>query len=120
MPKSSRRLTVHRWPAVSIAESELLAGGRHLVIHSGGAGAQAREFVAVHDDLRVTICALPAQAGWLCRDLPATIPDEQQRARVGVIEQSVFEPRPASEHHRPRTRTRRRPLTSRAKSPVPK
>ena len=83
--------------AMSIAQSGLLAGVRHLVIHSGGAAAQAREFVAVQEDLRVTICALPAQADWLRRDLPDTIPDERQRARVGVIEQSVFEPGPASD-----------------------
>ncbi len=83
--------------AVSIATSDLLAGVGHLVIHSGGAGAQAREFVAVHDDLRVTICALPAQADWLRRDLPDTVPDEQQRARIGVVEQSVFEPSPPSD-----------------------
>lgn len=83
--------------AVSIATSDLLKGVEHLVIHSDGAGTQADEFVAVHEDLRVTICALPAQADWLRRDLPATIPDEQQRARVGVVEQSVFEPGPASD-----------------------
>lgn len=83
--------------AVSIAESDLLTGVRHLVIHSGSAAAQASEFVAAHDDLRVTICALPAQADWLRRDLPATIPDEAQRARVSVVEQSVFEPSPAAD-----------------------
>lgn len=83
--------------AEPIAKSDLLAGVRHLVIHSGGAGAQAREFVAVHENLRVTICALPAQADWLRRDLPDTIPDEQQRARVTVVEQSVFEPSPAAD-----------------------
>jgi NADPH-dependent ferric siderophore reductase len=80
-----------------IAKSELLAGVEHLVIHSGGAGAQAREFVAAHPDLRVSICALPAQADWLRRDLPATIPDEQQRARVCVVEQSVFEASPPAD-----------------------
>ncbi|MGW1323569.1 SIP domain-containing protein [Streptomyces antibioticus] len=83
--------------AEPIAKSGLLAGVRHLVIHSGGAGAHAREYVAAHEDLRVTICALPAQADWLRRDLPATIPDERQRARVGVLEQSVFEPGPAAD-----------------------
>ncbi|MFG2428470.1 SIP domain-containing protein [Streptomyces sp. NPDC048590] len=83
--------------AGSIAASDLLAGVRHLVIHSGGAGAHAREYVAAHEDLRVTICALPAQADWLRRDLPDTIPDERQRARVGVLEQSVFEPAPAAD-----------------------
>ncbi|WP_152364712.1 siderophore-interacting protein [Microlunatus speluncae] len=83
--------------AEPIAKSELLAGVRRLVIHSGGAGAQAREFVTVHDDLHVTICALPAQADWLRRDLPDTIPDERQRARVSVLEQSVFEPSPAAD-----------------------
>ncbi|MFF9149527.1 SIP domain-containing protein [Streptomyces sp. NPDC014861] len=80
-----------------IATSGLLAGVRHLVIHSGGAAAHAREYVAAHEDLRVTICALPAQADWLRRDLPDTIPDEGQRARVGVLEQSVFEPGPAAD-----------------------
>jgi NADPH-dependent ferric siderophore reductase len=80
-----------------IAKSDLLNGVGHLVIHSGGAGAQAREFVSAHPDLRVTICALPAQADWLRRDLPDTIPDGTQRARVGVVEQSVFEPSPAAD-----------------------
>ncbi|MEU1811025.1 siderophore-interacting protein [Micromonospora aurantiaca (nom. illeg.)] len=83
--------------AESIAKSGILSGVGHLVIHSGGAGVQAGEFVAVHADLRVTICALPAQADWLRRDLPDTIPDERQRARVGVVEQSVFEPSPAAD-----------------------
>ncbi|WP_419992710.1 SIP domain-containing protein [Streptomyces boninensis] len=80
-----------------IATSGLLAGVRHLVIHSGGAGAHAREYVAAHENLRVTICALPAQADWLRRDLPATIPDERERTRVSVLEQSVFEPGPAAD-----------------------
>ncbi|MEU3788487.1 siderophore-interacting protein [Streptomyces fructofermentans] len=83
--------------AEPIATSDLLAGVQHLVIHSGGAGAHAREYVAAHENLRVTICALPAQADWLRRDLPATIPDERQRTRVGVLEQSVFEPGPAAD-----------------------
>ncbi|WP_329206398.1 SIP domain-containing protein [Streptomyces sp. NBC_00683] len=83
--------------AEPIATSDLLAGVQHLVIHSGGAGAHAREYVAAHERLRVTICALPAQADWLRRDLPATIPDEQQRTRVSVLEQSVFEPGPAAD-----------------------
>jgi len=83
--------------AEPIANSDLLTGVRHLVIHSGGAGAQAREFVAVHPDLRITICCLPAQAAWLRRDLPETIPDELQRARVSIAEQSVFEPSPVAD-----------------------
>ncbi|GIH23569.1 hypothetical protein Aph01nite_18790 [Acrocarpospora phusangensis] len=83
--------------AEPIATSDLLAGVQHLVIHSGGAGAHAREYVAAHESLRVTICALPAQADWLRRDLPATIPDERQRTRVSVLEQSVFEPSPAAD-----------------------
>ena len=83
--------------AEPIATSGLLADVRHLVIHSGGAGALAREFVAAHPDLHVTICALPAQADWLSRDLPESIPDDAQRARVQVAEQSVFEPSPAAD-----------------------
>ncbi|MGO1791675.1 MAG: SIP domain-containing protein [Micrococcaceae bacterium] len=83
--------------AEPIATSDILSGAEHLVLHSAGAGAQAREFVAVHPDLRITICALPTQADWLRRDLPATIPDDQQRARVSVVEQSVFEPSPPAD-----------------------
>lgn len=83
--------------AVPIATSDLLKGVGQLVIHSDGAAAHAAEFVADHDDLRVTICALPAQADWLRRDLPITIGDEAQRARVQVVEQSVFEPSPAAD-----------------------
>ncbi|MCX5602498.1 SIP domain-containing protein [Streptomyces phaeochromogenes] len=83
--------------AEPIATSDLLSGVQHLVIHSGGAGAHAREYVAAHESLRVTICALPAQADWLRRDLPATIPEDQQRTRVGVLEQSVFEPSPKAD-----------------------
>ncbi|MFP5022489.1 SIP domain-containing protein [Pseudonocardia phyllosphaerae] len=83
--------------AVPIAESGILNDVEHLVIHSDGAGALAGEFVGTRPDLRITICALPAQADWLRRDLPATIPDEAQRARVSVAEQSVFEPGPAAD-----------------------
>ncbi|OLT51891.1 phage tail protein [Corynebacterium sp. CNJ-954] len=83
--------------AAPIVEADLFDGVRHLVIHSGGAGAQAAEFVAAYPDLQVTICALPAQADWLRRDLPTTITDEGQRARVRIVEQSVFEPGPASD-----------------------
>ncbi|GIE29662.1 hypothetical protein Ait01nite_027070 [Actinoplanes italicus] len=83
--------------AEPIAKSGILDGVEHLVLHSGGAGAQAREFLAVHLGLRITVCALPAQADWLRRDLPDTIPDDRQRARVSVVEQSVFEPSPAAD-----------------------
>lgn len=83
--------------AVSIAESDLLAGVRQLVLHSAGASILSQEFVAAHPDLQVTICALPAQADWLRRDLPDTIPDEAQRGRVNVVEQSLFEPSPAAD-----------------------
>ncbi|GAB3601325.1 SIP domain-containing protein [Microbacterium tumbae] len=83
--------------AVPLAGSDLLSGVEHLVIHADGAGALAGEFVTTHPDLRVTICALPAQADWLRRDLRDTLGDGQQRARVGVVEQSIFEPGPASD-----------------------
>lgn len=83
--------------AEPIATSDILTGVRHLVLHSGGAGAQAREFVAAHENLRVTVCALPAQAEWLRLDLVDAIPEEQQRSRVSVVEQSVFEPSPVAD-----------------------
>ncbi|WP_337831341.1 siderophore-interacting protein [Pseudonocardia sp. TMWB2A] len=83
--------------AEPIASSDLLTGVEHLVIHSGGAGAHAREFVAKHPDLRITICCLPSQADWLRRDLPESMPDDGQRARVSIVEQSVFEPSPVAD-----------------------
>lgn len=83
--------------AVSLAGSGLLTGVGHLVIHSDGAGALAAELVTTYGELRVSICALPAQADWLRRDLPETIPEEHRRARVGVVEQSVFEPGPTAD-----------------------
>lgn len=83
--------------AAPIAHSGLLDGVDHLVIHSGGAGAQAREFTSAHPALRVSICALPAQANWLERDLPASIPDEAQRDRIDVVVQSLFEPSPSAD-----------------------
>ncbi|MTD12442.1 siderophore-interacting protein [Nakamurella sp. YIM 132087] len=84
-------------PALAIAASGLLTDVRHLVVHSAGAGVQAQEFVAAHPDLRVTICALPAQADWLRRDLADSDLDAHQRERVTVLEQSIFEAGPAAD-----------------------
>lgn len=78
--------------AEPLAKSPALTGVGHLVIHSAGAGVQAREITAVHPDIRITIAALPAQADWLRRDLPATIPEEGRRSRITIVEQSIFEP----------------------------
>lgn len=83
--------------ASAIATSDLLKGVEHLVIHSDGAGAQTAEYVAVHEDLRVTICARPSDANWVRRDLMDTLPEESQRARVSVVEQTVFEPSPEAD-----------------------
>lgn len=83
--------------AAPIAASGILDDVEDLVIHSDGAAAHAAEFVAAFQSLRITICALPAQADWLRRDLPASIPAEQQRRRVSVAEQSVFETSPPAD-----------------------
>lgn len=83
--------------AEPLAKSSALADIGHLVVHSNGAGAQAREIAAVSSQTRITICALPAQADWLRRDLPTSIPDARHRARVSIVEQSVFEPSPAAD-----------------------
>lgn len=80
-----------------LAKSPALNEVEHLVIHSGGAGVQAREITAVHPGTRVTIVTLPAQADWLRRDLPATIPEEGRRSRITVVEQSIFEPSPPAD-----------------------
>jgi hypothetical protein len=58
---------------------------------------QAREIVAAHPDVRVTICVLPAQADWLRRDLPESVPDPGHRARISVVEQSIFETGPGAD-----------------------
>lgn len=83
--------------AEPIARSGVLDGVRHLVVHSNGAGAHARETTAAYPDLLVTITALPAQADWFRRDLPATIPDPTRRERVSIVEQSIFEPSPPAD-----------------------
>lgn len=80
-----------------LAKSPALTGVEHLVIHSAGASVQAREITAVHPGIRITIAALPAQANWLRRDLPATIAEEERRSRITVVEQSIFEPTPAAD-----------------------
>jgi NADPH-dependent ferric siderophore reductase len=85
------------WLAEPLAKAPALAGVGHLVIHSAAAGAQAGALAAAHPALRITICALPAQADWLRRDLPETIPDDACRARVAVVEQSIFERAPAAD-----------------------
>ncbi len=85
------------YAAEPLARSGVLDGVRHLVIHSNGAALQARELVAAYPDLQVIICALPAQADWFRRDLPATIPDPARRERVRIVEQSIFEPSPAAD-----------------------
>lgn len=92
-----RTARVATWLAEPLARSSALAGIEHLVVHSGGAGAVAREITARHPHTRVTICALPTQADWLRRDLPASIPDDARRDRVTVSEQSIFEPPPSSD-----------------------
>lgn len=88
---------VATWLAEPLAKAPALAGVEHLVIHSGGAGVQAREIAAANPAVRITVCAMPAQADWLRRDLPESIPDTEARARVDVVEQSIFEPSPAAD-----------------------
>ncbi len=83
--------------AEPLAKAKTLNGIKHLVIHSDSASIDAREIIAAHPDLRVTIIALPAQVNWLRRDLPATIPDPDHRDRIGIVEQSIFESSPASD-----------------------
>ena len=83
--------------AEPLATSAALAGLDHLVIHSDGAGALARALLAARPRLRITIAALPAQADWLRRDLPVSIPDAEHRSRVTVVEQSIFEPAPEAD-----------------------
>lgn len=83
--------------AEPLSKVAALQGADHVVVHANGAGVQARELTARSPNIRVTICALPAHADWLRRDLPASIPDQQQRARVKVVEQSVFEPSPVAD-----------------------
>ncbi|MEQ3552133.1 siderophore-interacting protein [Pseudonocardia nematodicida] len=85
------------WLAEPLAKAPALAGVGHLVIHSAGAGVQAREIATADPGMRITLCALPAQADWLRRDLAESIPDDGTRARVTVVEQSLFEPSPAAD-----------------------
>ncbi|MBN9791753.1 siderophore-interacting protein [Pseudonocardia sp. TMWB2A] len=85
------------WIAEPLAKAPALDGIDHLVIHADGAGILAREIATAGPAVRITVCALPAQAGWLRRDLLGSIPDDGIRARVDVVEQSIFEPSPAAD-----------------------
>ncbi|GEL25159.1 hypothetical protein PSU4_41130 [Pseudonocardia sulfidoxydans NBRC 16205] len=77
-----------------LADSGVFAGVEHLVIRSDGAGVEAREITARHPGLRVTISAPPAQADWLRRDLPTSVPDAAQRARIHVAAEAGIDPAP--------------------------
>lgn len=77
-----------------LADSGAFDGVEHLVIRSDGAGIEAREITARHPGLRVTISALPAQADWLRRDLPVSVPDAVQRGRITVVTETVVDPAP--------------------------
>jgi hypothetical protein len=81
--------------AEPLAKASALEDIDHLVIHSGAAGVLAAEITQIRPRTRITICALPAQADWLRRDLPVSIPDAGRRDVVTVVEQSLFEPSPA-------------------------
>lgn len=83
--------------AEPLARAEILDGVENLVIHSDIAAVLAREIVAARPAVRITIAALPAQVEWLRRDLPLSIPDEAQRERVSIVEQSIFEASPAAD-----------------------
>jgi len=83
--------------AEPLAKSPTVESLDHIVIHAGDAGVIAAEIIAAHPRTRVTICALPAQADWLRRDLPVSIPDAARRDLVTLSEQSIFEPAPASD-----------------------
>lgn len=75
-----------------LAESGVFTGVDHLVLRSDGAGVEAREIVARHPGIRVTISAPPAQADWLRRDLPTSVPDAAQRARIDVVTETGIDP----------------------------
>ena len=104
--------------AEPIAKSDILTGVEHLVIHSGGAGAQAREFLAVHPDLRITICA-PPRPGRLAAPRPTGHHPRQTAARVGQRGRTIrvrTQPRIGRGAHQPRVqgpaRCRRGPCTA--------
>lgn len=83
--------------AEPLAKSTTVGSLEHIVIHAGDAGVVAAEITAAHPLIRVTICALPAQAEWLRRDLPVSIPDAARRDLVRLSEQSIFESAPGSD-----------------------
>ncbi|GAA1829230.1 hypothetical protein GCM10009836_03840 [Pseudonocardia ailaonensis] len=77
-----------------LADSGVFDGVDHLVLRSDGAGVEAREITARHPGIRVTISAPPAQADWLRRDLPTSVPDAGQRARITVVTEAGVDPAP--------------------------
>jgi len=77
-----------------LAQVEVFAKVGHVVVHSDAALAVANSLTTTHPEMRVTILALPAHARWVATELPTTITDEARRARIAVVEQSVFEAAP--------------------------
>ncbi len=66
-----------------------LDGAAHVLIDSDIAGAVASLVAQAHPDTEVTILASAAHAAWLRDDLPATISDPTQAARVRVVEEDA-------------------------------
>lgn len=80
-----------------IARASALDGIGHLVIHSISAGTLAAAICAARPDIKITIAALPAQAAWLRTDLATAMATDADRARIQIVEQSIFETGPASD-----------------------
>lgn len=86
-----------RFLAPALAADEALTDLDHIVLHSPGAGVIAQNLVAALPDGRVSIVALPSAAAWLREDLDASVLEEDARARIELVEQSVFEPSPPAD-----------------------
>lgn len=86
-----------RFVAPALAADEAIASAGHVVVHSDGAGVIAEAIAVASPDTRVSIAGLPSTLAYLRDDLAVSITDEQVRARIELVERSVFEVPPPSD-----------------------
>ncbi|WP_297008083.1 siderophore-interacting protein, partial [uncultured Corynebacterium sp.] len=80
-----------------LASSGIFDATRSLVIHSDGAVGLAGAILTRNTEAKAMISAMPAEAAWLRKDLPETVPDKAVRHRICVLEQARFDATPAAD-----------------------
>ena len=78
--------------APALVELPVLSAAGHVIIRSKGAVSEARELTNANPTVRVTILAPVEHLDWLRHDLPDSVPDTDQRARITIVAHASTEP----------------------------